>query len=294
MASYIILSPSSGVVGTTVNVSGGAFTPSSTVVLTYAGSTINFTADGSGNILGTITFPKSAYDDNEVIATEGSNSATAWFNLLPLPEYCTIEDISDFLGIDITENSNPSIRQVTKWILANQEEIDYLTGHTWQQEKFYIHDQANVWNQLQWGRGMPIELKHRYVKPFDTTKGDSFEIWDGMQWTAQASDNNNFIYFDEQKGIAYIRGYLYTVLVNNRFRITYRYGGNNEGTRAVPRDISKACWLLTAIDIVSRDFKFSQVAYGAEGAVPKEVLMKRWQDKIDKIIWAHSEYHTVI
>lgn len=294
MGSYITLTPSDGAVGTVVSIAGGAFTPSSTITVTYSDSTSTFTADSSGNFTGSITFPSSAYDDNAVVATDGTNTSQAFFNLLPEPEYCSVEDVADWFSIDIDENTRPNKRQVSKWILANQERIDYLTGHTWQATKFYIHDQANVWSQYQWGRGMPIELKHRYVKPFDTTQGDTFEIWDGQSWVAQSSDDTNFVYFDEQKGIAFIRGYLYTALVDNRFRIKYRYGGNNEGTRAVPRDIQKCCWLMTAIDYLSRDFKMSQVAYGAEGTISKMDIIKKWQDEVNNIIWAHSEFHTVI
>lgn len=291
---YIVITPDSGITGTIVNINGYSFAAFAAITVTFEGNSKNFTADGSGNFTGTLTTIASTYDDNAVIATDGVNMAQAYFKLLPAPEYCTIEDIADWLSIDITENSNPSIRQVTKWILQNQETFDYLTGHTWQANKSYYHDQNNVWSQYHWGRGMPIYLKHRFVQPYDDTQGDTFEIWDGQQWQLQPSNDNNFIYFDEQKGIAYIRGYLYTVMVDNRFRIKYRYGGNNEGNRAVPRDITKALTLMTCRDLISRDFKFSQVAYGAEGSVPKNTIMQQWQNEIDKIIWAHSEIHTII
>lgn len=291
---YIVISPDTGILGSTFSINGYSFSTFAAITVTFQGTTTNFTSDGSGNFSGTLTVALSAYDDNAVIASDGVNIAQALFKFLPSPEYCTIEDIADWLSIDITENTNPNIRQVTKWILNNQETFDYLTGHTWQANKFYYHDQNNVWSQYHWGRGMPIYLKHRFIQPYDETQGDTFEIWDGQQWQLQPSDNNNFIYFDEQKGIAYIRGYLYTVMVDNRFRIKFRYGGNNEGYRAVPRDITKALTLMTCRDIVSRDFKFSQVAYGAEGSVPKATIMQQWQNEIDKIIWAHSELQVVI
>ena len=99
--------------------------------------------------------------------------------------------------------------------------------------------------------------------------------------------------FQEIKGVIYLRGYLFTILRTNRFRVTYRYGGDNEGIKDVaepiPRDIQKACKLMTCLDILSTDFQMSQIAYGGEGNIDKQRVMDRWQTEIDQIIWSRSE-----
>ena len=119
------------------------------------------------------------------------------------------------------------------------------------------------------------------------------EIWDGRQWKdITISSPDTFTNFVEEKGILHIKGYIYTILRRNRFRFTYRYGGDQEG-EAIPRDIRRCAKLMTAIDILSTDFKMSQIAYGGEGNVDKQAIMDKWQKQVDKIIWAHSEIMTI-
>jgi len=93
----------------------------------------------------------------------------------------------------------------------------------------------------------------------------------------------------------YIRGYIYTILRKNRFRITYRYGGVKEYVEGeeIPRDIRKACKLLTCIDILSTDFAASDIPYGGEGQVGKDYIMEKWQNEANEIIQSHSEILTV-
>lgn len=224
-----------------------------------------------------------------------SNVITATPSLLPVPEYCSVNDVANWLRVDITENTKPSRSWVQEMILMNQEEIDRRTGHSWQSNRQYREDQLHVNPIYDWGRGMPIFLKHRMIRTFDATKGDKFEIWDGQQWVAQdVSGSSGFLYFDKVKGIAYVRGYMFSILTQNRFRITYRYGGAADGPNIVPKDIKKACMLLTAIDILSTDFKYSSISYGGEGNISKDTIINKWQKKVDDTIRDHAEIFTVI
>lgn len=298
--SNINVTPLQGQIGDTITVDGIGFIASHTITLTFGSAAqTSPTADTNGNWSQSFTVPTGYYGLVKITAVDGTNTQTVQFNVLSedeQPEYCTPTDISEWLGIDITATSKPNKTQISKWIVRNQASIDYDTGHSWLVNgRTYIHDQSNVFNGIyDYGRGMPIYLKHRFVRPFDTTKGDTVEIWNGNTWQVQTIDNNNFIYTDESRGIMYIKGYLYTILMANRFRITYRYGGNNEGALPCPGDITKACILMTSIDILSRDFAFTQIKYGGEGNINKEQVMKRWQDTIDKTIQKHSEIQTVM
>jgi len=209
--------------------------------------------------------------------------------------YCQVKDVADWLRITINANSDPSASIVEDYIMSNEDRIDRLTGHTWLVDK-KVTQEFSVNQLYDWGRGMPLFPRKRNLKPFDPTKGDKFEVWDGAYWsdqTPQSQDNNSIVYFQEIKGMVYLRGYLFTPLRTNRFRVTYRYGGDNEVNPAeedtVPRDIQKACKLMTCIDILSTDFQMSQIAYGGEGNIDKQKVMDRWQEEIDNIIWSRSE-----
>lgn len=217
--------------------------------------------------------------------------------MVRVPVYCQVKDVADWLRVDINENTDPVKSQVETYIMDNEDRIDRMTGHSWGErvavEEF---DATKIYD---WGRGMPLFPRHRNIKPFSAADGDKFELWDGDSWVEQvvSPGNDGIIYFQEIKGITYVRGYLFTILRKNRFRVTYRYGGNNDTikseTETVPRDIKKACKLMTCIDLLSTDFQMSQVAYGGEGNVDKQKVLNRWQKEVDEIIWAHSELISV-
>ena len=289
---------SQGQVGDTITVDGLGFTASHSVTIQFGTtSEPSATTDVNGYFTTSFVVP-AGYGTITITASDGTNIVTNTFVILSedaTPEYCTVKDIADWLRIDINATTNPNKTQVNNYIIMNERTIDYQTGHSWLKNgQSYIHDQADipigVWH---WSRGMPIYLKHRFVRQFDTTQGDSVEIWNGNIWSPQTIDANTFIYMDEQRGIMYIRGYLYSILTNNRFRVTYRYGGNNEGPDVCPKDIKKACMLMTAIDVLSTDFKMSQVAYGGEGNVQKKDIMEKWKAIADQTIQSHSEIMTV-
>ena len=213
------------------------------------------------------------------------------------PTYCTATNISDWLRIPINPNTDPNTSMINETIMDNEDRIDRLTGHTWLENK-QVTEEFSVNKLYDWGRGMPLFPRKRNLRSFDSTKGDKFEIWDGGQWadetpTSNGVNEDQIIYFQEIKGIIYLRGYLFTILRTNRFRVTYRYGGDNEGIKDVaepiPRDIQKACKLMTCLDILSTDFQMSQIAYGGEGNIDKQKVMDRWQKEIDQIIWSRSE-----
>jgi hypothetical protein len=212
-----------------------------------------------------------------------------------VPTYCTSSDIADWIRIAINPNTDPNTSMVDENIMDNEDRIDRLTGHTWLTDKL-VTEEFSVNKLYDWGRGMPLFPRKRNLKTFDSTKGDKFEIWDGGEWSDQTptgTGDDQVIYFQEIKGVIYLRGYLFTILRTNRFRVTYRYGGDNERikdvTEPIPRDIKKACKLMTCMDILSTDFQMSQIAYGGEGNIDKNKVMDRWQTEIDQIIWSRSE-----
>jgi len=224
-----------------------------------------------------------------------SNVVTAIPENVPSAEYCTVSEVADWLRININENTDPSTTMVTKNILRNQEHLDRKTAHSWQTEKQKRNEVHDVPDSLwDYGQGIPVFLQHRMINtPFDITKGDKFEIWDGSDYIEQdVSENNNFIHFEKTSGTYYIRGFFFTILKKKRFRITYRYGGDQEN-ELIPQDINKACVLLTAINILETDFQMSQIKYGGEGTVSKRETIQMWKDEVNEIIDDHAEFITI-
>lgn len=207
-------------------------------------------------------------------------------------EYCSVKDVADWLRIDINANTNPSRSQVDNMIIMNQELFDQETGHSWQTNRVYDTEQLDANDQWVNGKGMPLYLKHRRLKPYDSTKGDKIEIWNGDEWVLQTVTDNSFFHFDTVNGILYVRGYVFSLFRHGRFRVTYRYGGSSEG-RSIPKDIKKALILMTSIDILSTDFKMSQIGYGGEGNVNKKDIMEKWDAMVKKTIWNRSEIQSV-
>lgn len=233
------------------------------------------------------------------ISSEGtataSDVATAIPENTPLVEYCTVVNIADWLRIDINENTDPNTSMVEDLILTGQDTLDRRTAHSWRTEKQKrneIHDVPdNLWD---YGQGIPVFLQHRGIKaPFDSTLGDRFEIWDGDKYVEQdVADDSNFLHFEKTSGTYYIRGFYFTILKKKRFRITYRYGSDQEN-ELIPRDIQRACILLVAIDILSTDFQMSQIKYGGEGTISKRETVQNWKEMVNEIIDDHSEFITI-
>jgi hypothetical protein len=211
------------------------------------------------------------------------------------PVYCTVTDVADWIGIKIDKNSDPTEGMIKGWIMDNEDQIDRMTGHTWMSDKQVV-EVFDVNKLYDWGRGQPLFPRKRNLKSFDSTLGDKFELFDGDDWvdnTPAPGSSESIIYFENVRGVIYIRGYLFTILKQARFRVTYRYGGDQEvaigETETVPRDVQKCAKLMTCIDLLSRDFKMSQVSYGGEGNIDKQKVMDRWQKEVDHIIWSRSE-----
>lgn len=227
----------------------------------------------------------------ENIDGQGANSSVV--NATPsteeAPTYCQPSDVADWLRIDINGNTDPNTKMVRRFIVMNEERIDRLTGHSWRENRSYT-EVIDITDVYDWGWGMYAPLKHRNIKSFDPDLGDKLEIYTGTSYEEQviSDDDDSLINFEPLKGIMYVRGFIYTLLRKHRLRITYRYGGDREGA-TVPKDIKKCAILMTAIDMLSTDFKMSQLTYGGEGNIDKLAIMSKWEAEIKNIIWSRSE-----
>lgn len=290
--SAIVLSPTSGDIDGIITITGTSFLATTNITITWDGFTIvttppTVTTDGSGGFNCTILPPNSTYGTFTISATDGTNTSTESYTLERKPEYCQVKDVEDWLRWQFDSNTDPNVTMVENLIMDNEDDMDRLMGHTFMEGKQVteIFDVTYLWD---WSRGLPMYPRHRNLKPFDATKGDKFEAWNGIDFEAFGSE----IEFETIKGTIYVRGFLFTTITKSRFRVTYRYGGDNEG-QSIPRDIKRCAVLMTSWDLLSTDFTMSQLAYGGEGNVDKGKIMDKWEKKTKEIIHNHSEIITI-
>jgi hypothetical protein len=74
-----------------------------------------------------------------------------------------------------------------------------------------------------------------------------------------------------------LRGFIFSILRQNRVRVTYRYGDTT-----TPYDIQDAVVKLTAIDLIRSSIKMDDLEFG--GSINKEQAMAQWEEDVDKII----------
>lgn len=303
MVAAVTITPEFNVYGETTTITGTGFALSTAITITWDDVALvtvpsSITSDGSGDFSATFEIPQDILGVFEIIVSDGTTDVATDFEVIREPEYCQPSDLADWLRIPINANSDPSTTMIKEMIMDNEDRIDRLTGHTWLGNK-QCREVFHVQKIYDWGRGMPLYLRHRNIKDMDTDAGDKVEIWDGANWVNQviADGNQGIAYFETTKGITYLRGYLFSILQSSRFRVTYRYGGSNEyhsaKTPQVPRDIKKACKLMTAIDVLSTDFKYSKIGYGGDGQIDKKDIIEKWQDQVDEAIQSHSEIITI-
>ena len=173
--------------------------------------------------------------------------------------YCTVADVSDFLRVPITSTTTPNKAQVEKIINRKEEEIDRRIGHTFGRTKTIIKEVHDLPLLYTYGWGSPIFLQHRKIQDIDASLGDKIEVWDGGAYIDQTASIKTYN-LEAQYGKIFFRGYIYTIMRNNRIRITYRYGD-----ATVPLDISDICIKLVAIDLLNSSFRMDILPLGANG-----------------------------
>jgi hypothetical protein len=206
--------------------------------------------------------------------------------------YASTADIADFLRINITACTSPSIAQVEKLIKRSEDKIDRRTGHAWRTKT--TTEIFNLPLLYTFGWGTFISLKHRNIKYkagadtcLDTAAGDKIEIWNGSngQWSDYVCTPGSYD-IEYIKGEVYLRGFIFSILRQNRVRVTYRFGDST-----VPEDIKDAIVKLTCIDLIRSSIKMDDLEFG--GAIKKEEAMSMWKEEVDNIVHDRAEVYVV-
>lgn len=216
------------------------------------------------------------------------------------PTYCSVQDVADFLRVDITSTTTPNIKQVKKLILRKEDEIDRRTGFAWREtvSEPEVHDLPIIY---EFGWGTPLFLKHRKIRlspegTLDSSKGDKIEVFSGAtdkpggtEYTDITDSVAGQYELEPVYGRIYMRSFIFTVMRKNRIRITYRYGDTQ-----VPGDIEDICMKMVAIELMTTSFRADNLPIGGSGGWSWSDSINQWKEDIDRVIQQRQEIFTVI
>ena len=198
--------------------------------------------------------------------------------------YCSVEDVADYLRIPITATTVPNTAQITKIINRKEDELDRRIGHAWRSKK--ITGERHTLPLLYvFGWGTPLYLQHRNIYDFDAAEGDKIEIWEGADSTYENILGNDQWYdMDYEYGRLYLRGFIFSILRQNRVRVTYRYGGENfAGDTEIPGDIADCVIKMVALEFVNTSFRMDKLPMGSAG-VDYSSSKRQWTEDIETCI----------
>ncbi len=218
--------------------------------------------------------------------------------------YTTACDVAALIrSCPFTACTTPTLLQVEEIINRTEDVIDQRTGHTYGRTKQVIREYHDLSLLYTYGWGTPLYLQHREVREkldmcdccaptaiFCSTAGDKIELYQqGASATNNFSDITNAGGYQVigERGEVYLRGQLFTILRDNRVRITYRYG-----SATVPNDIKDAATKRTAVDLLTGSFRMDIIPMGADGTKVVDAVGK-WRDDIDKIVRNREEVFVI-
>ena len=198
--------------------------------------------------------------------------------------YCSVEDVADYLRIPITATTVPNTTQIEKIIRRKEDELDRRMGHAWR-SKIAYNERHTLPLLYIFGWGTPLYLQHRHIYDFDAAEGDKIEIWEGASATYENILGNSQWYdMDYEYGRLYLRGFIFSILRQNRIRVTYRYGGEGfAGDTTIPGDIEDCVIKMVALEFVNTSFRMDKLPMGSAG-VDYASSKKAWQEDIEKCI----------
>ena len=198
--------------------------------------------------------------------------------------YCSVEDVADYLRIPITATTVPNTTQIEKIIRRKEDELDRRIGHAWR-SKIAYNERHTLPLLYIFGWGTPLYLQHRHIYDFDTALGDKIEIWEGASATYENILGNSQWYdMDYEYGRLYLRGFIFSILRQNRIRVTYRYGGEGfAGDTTIPGDIEDCVIKMVALEFVNTSFRMDKLPMGSAG-VDYASSKRQWTEDIEKCI----------
>lgn len=196
----------------------------------------------------------------------------------------TLED-SDGFSFD----TNPSKAQVEEFILEASARVDRETGHSWRERKVK-NEHIDLEGIYHYWAGTPLKLMKREIRtPFDSSKGDKLEFWDGNEWNDWVSMSTMTEGRDGDYWVQNATGMLHVYRRSwfweryKSIRVSYRYGGET-----IPKDVQQATALLTAAALIETDIYGDLLPTGGDAPSPGEVS-QRLEERAEKILSRREE-----
>lgn len=238
-----------------------------------------------------------------------------------VPTYCSVNHVARMLGHDSAgndyfeapgsfpedniDNTFPRYEDIAEVILEAEEEIDRYTRTAFRPRRV-INEYHTIKQPWLFTTGSPVHLNHRYILPFDKTKGDSIRLYLFNSTTySEALDFSNGDVRGGDWWVDYENGVWYAhskrlLAWNKGLIFTYRYQSNaqqirdeqgNEDTSSVtfvPKDIQRACRLLAAAHFVVQN---DTTQFVIDGTDRVSLLDKadRWEEKAYSLLQTYRE-----
>ncbi len=235
------------------------------------------------------------------------------------PTYCSAMDVAETLDLPdpvsgsdaygmmtFSDASHPSIKQVNRMIMANEDIIDRRLRRSWKENRVtnqvltlnsYWHDQ-NGWRSNYYSQGGNMLQLRGPIREWNPEQGDKLEMrrrmntWQDMTDNEyerlEASDENEpvgigmpMFWFDYQAGRVFIRTRFFQQGANS-IRISYRYG---EPIDDIPEAVRRLCCLMTSSQVINMQAFNIKVGAGGDIAGVKDGLLRMWQEEMN-VIWS--------
>lgn len=214
--------------------------------------------------------------------------------------YCEPSDVARYFrtleGDGFDDTTNPTAQDVEDFIIENSARIDREIGHAFRERKVEeeYHDLEGLY--YYWA-GTPIFLQKREVRePFDASKGDKIEVFDGNEWEewvgsdtyTEGRGNNGDYWLQATEGTLHIYRRSMWFEKYRGLRISYRYGA-----KKVPKDVQMACAKLTAADLFRTDLFGDLLPAGSQNSVNPNEAASQLEEAAMKSLSRRNEVRTL-
>ena len=214
--------------------------------------------------------------------------------------YCDPKDVARYFrtledSAGFAFDTNPSDGDVKEFILENSARIDREIGHAFRERKVK-EEYHNLDGLYYYWAGTPIHLQKREIRePFDSSKDDKIEVFDGNQWEdwvskseyTEGRGNQGDYWVNSAEGTLYIYRRSIWFEKYRALRISYRYGAEK-----APNDIRMACAKLTAADLMRTDMFGDLLPAGTQDSVNPTEAAQSLEESAMKTLERRNEVRT--
>lgn len=221
--------------------------------------------------------------------------------------YCTVYDVAQILGLRVGrfgDETLPAKETVDMIIRMQMDYVDRYCRTAWRERSTaefggsrevaddagyeYYSVVPTTFTGFMW-MGRPVFLKHRPVRVFDASKGDSVQVYTGSGWEewvgVRPISYTGDWWVDWDNGIIYFRRmFWFSKLQGRMIRARYRFG-----FKSVPEDIRYATALLVASHLVENGDYTVLLPEGATNIVYARDKVQMWRERAHEILERYKQ-----